>query len=71
MRQIVVRRTDGAWALHAGAGAVYFRTGAQAERQARALAADLAARGEPAEVAVFDLSGQPVGRLTFAPAAAA
>ncbi|MCR5881102.1 hypothetical protein [Phenylobacterium sp. J367] len=69
MRQIVVRRAESAWALQTGAETRYFRSGAQAERSARDLAAGMAARGVPAEVAVFDLSGRPVGRVTY-PAAA-
>ncbi|WP_374467830.1 hypothetical protein [Phenylobacterium sp.] len=69
MRQIIVRRTDGAWALQTGTDILYFVTGAQAERRARDLAARHAADGEPAEVQVFDLSGRPVGRVSF-PAAA-
>jgi hypothetical protein len=65
MWQIVVRGADGAWLLQSGAETVRCPTGAEAERRARALARQRAATGEPTAVAVFDLAGRPVGRLTY------
>jgi hypothetical protein len=67
MREIKVRPNCGVWVVETGSRAYLFTRASEAERWARDTARAQADAGDPVALCVFDLQGQPVGRIAFQP----
>lgn len=70
MQTLRVETVGGGWMVRGSIcdNSLVFRSGADAERAASALACACARAGRPAEVTIVDWRGDPVATLEYAPA---